>query len=214
MVEEVGIFFCIDFGLSKRYRHPRTLQHIPQREGRSLTGTPRYASINNHLGVEQSRRDDLESIGYVLVYFLKGGLPWQGLKAKSATKKYKRIMEKNQSITIPTLCQGYPSQFAEYLAYYRSLKFEAKPNITYLRGMFRDLFRSQGYTNSNSSLDWDWNRIDSASGGNQSSSASRPPQGTDPHGYGGGMGHHQGASIEQQEYGGRQSSGAIRTRRN
>jgi serine/threonine protein kinase len=152
--------YCIDFGLSKRYRHPRTLQHIPQREGRSLTGTPRYASINNHLGVEQSRRDDLESIGYVLVYFLKGGLPWQGLKAKSATTKYKLIMEKKQSITIPALCQGCPSQFAEYLAYCRSLKFDAKPNIAYLRGMFRDLFTSQGYTNNNSPLDWDWNRIE------------------------------------------------------
>jgi len=155
-----NFIYCIDFGLSKRYRHPRTLQHIPQREGRSLTGTPRYASINNHLGVEQSRRDDLESIGYVLVYFLKGGLPWQGLKAKSATKKYKLIMEKKQQITIPALCQGCPSQFAEYLAYCRSLKFEAKPNIAYLRGMFRDLFRVQGYTNNNASLDWDWNRID------------------------------------------------------
>ena len=157
-----NIVYCIDFGLSKRYRHPRTLQHIPQREGRSLTGTPRYASINNHLGIEQSRRDDLESIGYVLVYFLKGGLPWQGLKAKSATKKYKLIMEKKQSITIPALCQGCPSQFAEYLAYCRSLKFEAKPNIAYLRGMFRDLFRSQGYTNNSSTLDWDWNRADTA----------------------------------------------------
>jgi serine/threonine protein kinase len=162
----VGNFiYCIDFGLSKCYRHFRTLQHIPQREGRSLTGTPRYASINNHLGVEQSRRDDLESIGYVLVYFLKGGLPWQGLKAKSATKKYKLIMEKKQSITIPALCQGCPSQFAEYLAYCRSLKFEAKPNIAYLRGMFRDLFRTQGYTNSNSSLDWDWNRMEGGSSG-------------------------------------------------
>ncbi len=129
-----------------------------------MTGTPRYASINNHLGIEQSRRDDLESIGYVLVYFLKGGLPWQGLKAKSATKKYKLIMEKKQSITIPALCQGCPSQFAEYLAYCRSLKFEAKPNIAYLRGMFRDLFRSQGYTNTNSSLDWDWNRVDATVG--------------------------------------------------
>ena len=152
--------YCIDFGLSKRYRHPRTLQHIPQREGRSLTGTPRYASINNHLGVEQSRRDDLESIGYVLIYFLRGGLPWQGLKAKSASKKYKLIMEKKQSVTITALCQGCPSQFAEYLAYCRSLKFEAKPNIAYLRGMFRDLFRSQGYTSTNSALDWDWNRVD------------------------------------------------------
>lgn len=160
-----NFIYCIDFGLSKRYRHPRTLQHIPQREGRSLTGTPRYASINNHLGVEQSRRDDLESIGYVLVYFLKGGLPWQGLKAKSATKKYKLIMEKKQSITIPALCQGCPSQFAEYLAYCRSLKFEAKPNIAYLRGMFRDLFRAQGYTNNHSSLDWDWNRAEGSGGG-------------------------------------------------
>ena len=160
-----NFIYCIDFGLSKRYRHPRTLQHIPQREGRSLTGTPRYASINNHLGVEQSRRDDLESIGYVLVYFLKGGLPWQGLKAKSATKKYKLIMEKKQSITIPALCQGCPSQFAEYLAYCRSLKFEAKPNIAYLRGMFRDLFRSQGYTNNHSSLDWDWNRLEGGGSG-------------------------------------------------
>ena len=166
-----NFIYCIDFGLSKRYRHPRTLQHIPQREGRSLTGTPRYASINNHLGVEQSRRDDLESIGYVLVYFLKGGLPWQGLKAKSATKVYKPIMEKKQSITIPALCQGCPSQFAEYLAYCRSLKFEAKPNIAYLRGMFRDLFRSQGYTNNHSSLDWDWNRLESTAAGSAGNSS-------------------------------------------
>eukprot|EP00579_Thalassiosira_antarctica_P030967 CAMPEP_0202028940 /NCGR_PEP_ID=MMETSP0905-20130828/63711_1 /ASSEMBLY_ACC=CAM_ASM_000554 /TAXON_ID=420261 /ORGANISM="Thalassiosira antarctica, Strain CCMP982" /LENGTH=528 /DNA_ID=CAMNT_0048592669 /DNA_START=329 /DNA_END=1914 /DNA_ORIENTATION=- len=177
-----NIVYCIDFGLSKRYRHPRTLQHIPQREGRSLTGTPRYASINNHLGVEQSRRDDLESIGYVLVYFVKGGLPWQGLKAKSATKKYKLIMEKKQSVTIPALCQGCPSQFAEYLAYCRSLKFEAKPNIAYLRGMFRDLFRSQGYMNNSSTLDWDWQRVESGSGSDNRGGAAQGDAG----GYGGG----------------------------
>jgi serine/threonine protein kinase len=67
--------YCIDFGLSKRYRNPHTLAHIPYRVGKSLTGTPRYASISNHLGVEQARRDDVEAIGYVLVYFLKGRLP-------------------------------------------------------------------------------------------------------------------------------------------
>lgn len=167
----MNLIYCIDFGLSKRYRHPRTLQHIPKREGRSLTGTPRYASINNHLGVEQSRRDDLESIGYVLVYFLKGGLPWQGLKAKTANKKYKLIQDKKQSVTIPELCQGCPSQFAEYLAYCRSLKFEAKPNIAYLRGMFRDLYRTHQFGSSSSgNLDWDWVRAESGGGSAMDSS--------------------------------------------
>lgn len=147
--------FCVDFGLSKRYRHPKNLQHIPHRDGRSLTGTPRYASINNHLGIEQSRRDDLESIGYVLIYFLKGSLPWQGLKAKNAQKKYRMILEKKQSVSIAQLCQGCPSQFAEFLAYTRSLKFDAKPDIPYLRKLFRDMYHAQGCASVGKLWDWD-----------------------------------------------------------
>lgn len=147
--------YCVDFGLSKRYRHPKNLQHIPHRDGRSLTGTPRYASINNHLGIEQSRRDDLESIGYVLIYFLKGTLPWQGLKAKNAQKKYRLIMEKKQQVSIAQLCQGCPSQFAEFLAYTRSLKFDAKPDIPYLRKLFRDLYHAQGCASVPKLWDWD-----------------------------------------------------------
>lgn len=155
------LLYCVDFGLSKRYRHPKTHQHIPHRDGRSLTGTPRYASINNHLGIEQSRRDDLESIGYVLIYFLKGSLPWQGLKAKSASRKYRMILEKKQSVSIAQLCAGCPSQFSEFLAYCRALKFDTKPDIPYLRKLFRDLYYAQGYASDTSGKVWDWDRLES-----------------------------------------------------
>jgi serine/threonine protein kinase len=168
-----SVVHCIDFGLSKRYRHPRTLQHIPYRDGRSLTGTPRYASINNHLGVEQSRRDDLESIGYVLVYFLRGVLPWQGLKAKTASKKYKMIMEKKQSVSIAELCQGCPVQFAEYLTYCRQLSFDMKPDMAYLKGLFRELYIQQGYASSG--VEWDWDRFITPYGGLGEEAPKPPP---------------------------------------
>jgi serine/threonine protein kinase len=169
LADQGNIVYCVDFGLSKRYRHPKNLQHIPHRDGRSLTGTPRYASINNHLGIEQSRRDDLESIGYVLVYFLKGTLPWQGLKAKNAQKKYRLILEKKQQVSIAQLCQGCPSQFAEFLAYTRSLKFDTKPDIPYLRKLFRDLYHSQGCGQTTKM--WDWDNVDDYSSNANSTTA-------------------------------------------
>jgi len=100
--------YVIDFGLAKRFRDNKTQQHIPYKENRSLTGTVRYASINAHLGIEQSRRDDLESLGYVLVYFKKGKLPWQGIAAETKAENYQKIMEKKMSLSVEQLCDTLP----------------------------------------------------------------------------------------------------------
>ncbi|KAH0688432.1 hypothetical protein KY290_019302 [Solanum tuberosum] len=137
--------YIIDFGLAKKFRDSTTHQHIPYRENKNLTGTARYASMNTHLGIEQSRRDDLESLGYVLMYFLRGSLPWQGLKAGTKKQKYERISEKKVSTSIEILCRGYPTEFASYFHYCRSLRFEDKPDYAYLKRIFRDLFIREGF---------------------------------------------------------------------
>lgn len=135
----------IDFGLAKKYRDPKTHLHIPYRENKNLTGTARYTSINTHLGVEQARRDDLESLAYVLMYFLRGSLPWQGLKAATKKQKYDRIMEKKMTTPTDLLCRGFPNEFGIFLNYTRALRFDDKPDYSYLRKLFRDLFVREGY---------------------------------------------------------------------
>ncbi|KAG2184900.1 hypothetical protein INT43_000813 [Umbelopsis isabellina] len=135
----------IDFGLAKRYRDPKTNAHIPYKENKNLTGTPRYASVNTHLGIEQSRRDDLESLGYILIYFCRGSLPWQGIRAKTKKEKYDKIMEKKMTTPSEQLCRGLHPEFALYLNYIRSLRFDDKPDYSYLRKLFRDLFVREGF---------------------------------------------------------------------
>ncbi|KNE69710.1 CK1/CK1/CK1-D protein kinase [Allomyces macrogynus ATCC 38327] len=158
----------IDFGLAKKYRDPRTHLHIPYRENKNLTGTARYASINTHLGVEQSRRDDLESLGYVLMYFCRGSLPWQGLKAATKKQKYDRIMEKKMTTPSEVLARGYPNEFAIYLNYCRSLRFDDRPDYSYLRRLFRELFVREGY-----SYDYvfDWTVLKFGEGGDAAAGA-------------------------------------------
>ncbi|KAG8373182.1 hypothetical protein BUALT_Bualt12G0144500 [Buddleja alternifolia] len=137
--------YIIDYGLAKKYRDLQTHKHIPYRENKNLTGTARYASVNTHLGVEQSRRDDLESLGYVLMYFLRGSLPWQGLKAGTKKQKYDKISEKKMLTPVEVLCKSYPSEFISYFHYCRSLRFDDKPDYSYLKRLFRDLFIREGY---------------------------------------------------------------------
>lgn len=134
--------FLIDFGLAKKFKDPRTRAHIPYREDKNLTGTARYASINAHLGIEQSRRDDMESLGYVMMYFNRGVLPWQGMKATDKKKKYEKISEKKMSTPVEVLCKGFPAEFSMYLNYCRTLRFDEQPDYMYLRQLFRILFRT------------------------------------------------------------------------
>lgn len=151
-----NLVYIIDFGLAKKYKDSKTNSHIPYRENKNLTGTARYASINTHLGIEQSRRDDLESLAYVLMYFNLGTLPWQGLKAANKRQKYERISEKKLSTPIHELCKGFPLEFNTFLSYCRQLDFVQRPDYCYLRKLFRTLFHRQGFTYD---YVFDWNML-------------------------------------------------------
>ena len=148
------IVYAIDFGLAKKYRDPKTHQHIPYNENKNLTGTARYASINTHHGIEQSRRDDLESLGFVLMYFLRGQLPWQGLNAKTKKEKYNKISKTKTETRIKDLCKDFPVEFEEYLEYCRELRFEDKPDYSYLKGLFKRCWAKQNFTVVDYQYDW------------------------------------------------------------
>ena len=134
--ENTNTLYLIDYGLAKRFKDNKTNQHIPYREKRFFVGTPRYASINDHLGLELSRRDDLISIGYNLIYLVKGGLPWQGMKGKDKANK---LAQKKIQIPNDVLCNGLPNEFLHYLNYCKNLKFEERPDYKYLKGLFGGL---------------------------------------------------------------------------
>lgn len=112
--------YIIDFGLAKKYLL-KDGAHIPYRDNKNLTGTARYASLNTHLGIEQGRRDDIEGVIYVLLYFVKGSLPWQNMKANGKKEKYEKIMDKKLTIPLDKLCADLPDEFRKMLAYCRNL---------------------------------------------------------------------------------------------
>jgi len=142
---DAHLIYAVDFGLAKRYTVPKTGAHIPYKENKSLTGTARYASLNTHIGIEQGRRDDLESLGYVLLYFLKGALPWQGLAAKTKKEKYDKIKAKKGQTTMDVLCKGLPVEFEKYMKYCRDLAFEERPDYKYLKGLIRKAWENEGF---------------------------------------------------------------------
>jgi len=141
--------------MAKLYRDPKTLQHIPHRDGRSLAGTLRYMSLNTHCGHEQSRRDDLEALGNAFIYFLRGRLPWQNIKAATKQQRSDAIKKKKQTTSIRELCEGFPV-LEEYFNYVRNLEFEAAPDYDYLRRHFSSALRATGELDDGS---YDWNKL-------------------------------------------------------
>ena len=151
---ERGKVYLIDFGLAKKYRSSRTLKHCPMTNKKKLTGTARYASINALRGIEQSRRDDLESLGYVLLYFLRGSLPWQGLPIKNKEDRYTKIMEKKRDTSPSELCQGYPKQFEVFVKYTQSLGYEEDPKYNFLRSLFEEVCNDENIGPIDQVFDW------------------------------------------------------------
>jgi serine/threonine protein kinase len=148
-----NVIYIIDFGLSKPYRDAKTRRHIPFAQGCPLVGTMRFTSINTHLGIEQSRRDDLESLAYLLLYLLKGSLPWAGLKAATRNEKSQLIAETKLITPIESLCGGLPHEFPDFLSDIRRLGFADEPDYAKYRDVFRGLLVREGFVH-DAAFDW------------------------------------------------------------
>ena len=157
---EPNNLFLLDFGLAKKYRSSRTLEQKPMQKNKKLTGTARYASINALRGYDQSRRDDLESVGYVLAYLLRGNLPWQGIIVKTKEEKYAKILYRKQYITPEELLNGYPSEFATYIKYCKGLDYNEEPDYNYLTGLFSNVIKNYLKEEIDFKYDWIKNDID------------------------------------------------------
>lgn len=144
-MDNENVVHIIDYGLAKEYINPETGMHIPFRSQKGAIGTARYMSVNTHMGKEQSRRDDLESLGYVIIYLMRGSLPWQGLPATDHRERMKKIGDMKKRLPIEEICEKCPEEFANYLRYVRHLDFYDAPDYDYLRKLFFDLFVNNRY---------------------------------------------------------------------
>ncbi|XP_037940927.1 casein kinase I-like [Teleopsis dalmanni] len=147
------LIYLVDFGLCQQYRNPKTGKHIPCSAGDHFCGTWNFASINALRCRTQSRRDDLEAIGYLLIYFHRGALPWDGVSGETDLQQFEKIAEIKMSTHVEELCYELPDDFIVYMLYCRSLKFENDPDYDFLKNLFNRTFISHDF---NMDLLFDW----------------------------------------------------------
>ena len=138
--------YIIDYGLAKKYTRHRVIGHSHYPLAHAMVGTARYASIHAHLGHEDSPRDDLESLGYMWVYFLKGKLPWQGIPIADKREKFRKIKQMKMDTPLQALCEGLPSEFITYLTYCRHLRVDDVPDYYHIKELFATLATKEGIT--------------------------------------------------------------------
>ena len=139
--EDQSIIYLIDFGLSQQYRSSKTGKHRKYAFTGGFSGTVRFASINALIGKQQSRRDDLESIGYMIIYFMKGKLPWDMICGKNNKEIYEKAYIKKKLFHIKDLCEDLPIQIFEYMKYVKQLEFYQTPDYNYLINLFRTILK-------------------------------------------------------------------------
>jgi serine/threonine protein kinase len=139
-VDKLPSIFLIDFGLARQFRNPATYLHIPYSTNHSIIGTLPFMSINCQQGYAQSRRDDLESLIYTIVYAARGDLPWTRSSARS---DHEAVLQVKSSITAEELCEGLPTSFCNFVSYVRSLDFDRKPDYQYLHSILSQVSQSE-----------------------------------------------------------------------
>jgi len=144
-LDDKRIIYLIDFGLSKKYRSDRTKKHINFSITKTMTGTARYASRYALSGLQLSRRDDLESLSYIILYFLTKRLPWQGISAKTLANRYKKIYEKKAELENWDKFKNIPVQIQNFILYVRNLGFNQDPNYKKMKNYFYDLMKQENY---------------------------------------------------------------------
>ena len=149
-----NVLYLIDFGLCRKYRSSKTGKHIAPKNLGKFTGTSRYASVYAMAGNEQSRRDDIESIGYMIIYFMKKKLPWQGIRGNSYKECYHKLFLMKKHMDLEILCRGLPKEVLEYMKYAKSLKFEQEPDYKYLKTLFQIILNKNKINLDNYILSW------------------------------------------------------------